>query len=206
MSSIYINKGTKENFVETMGRIQEVVPETEWPYLLLCGDWNIDINVRNDGEANSYEKQKVKRMQAVRTICEQMKLNVKFAEQTRLGSTLDYVLHGTAVVIEDLRILHDNDDSDHNILLFNLVTSCPIRSMKRIRIPDRKLANSFTVNSLRKSQNSLHFLRELEGWMKSRKMDIAEEIKRKPFRNELLQRLMSTIDEDEVLNLIVKEY
>jgi len=45
MASIYISEGTKENFMLMMSRIQELVPEYEWPYLLLCGDWNINVRL-----------------------------------------------------------------------------------------------------------------------------------------------------------------
>jgi len=70
--------------MDTMARIQEIVPEVEWPYLLLCGDWNIDISFEVDGMSeNSYIKQKVKRMNEVKEVCKQMKLNLKFAESSR---------------------------------------------------------------------------------------------------------------------------
>ena len=141
VSSIYLNKGTKEKFMEVIARIQEIVPETEWPYLLLCGDWNIDINVKSGNDSvdanNEGTKQKVKRMNMVKSICEQMKLEVKYKEGTRSGSTIDYVIHGSALKIEDIDIMNDNLTSDHGILVFNLKVKCPVKSTRKVRVPNR---------------------------------------------------------------------
>ena len=91
-----------------MARIQEIVPENEWPYLLLCGDWNIDINAASCGVGvSAYVKQKAKRMESVVTICKQMNLSLKYPEQSQGVSTIDYVMHGSALVVENVRTLED---------------------------------------------------------------------------------------------------
>ena len=96
--------------------------------------------------------------------------------------------------------------SDHGIIAFDLRTKCPPISTKRVKVPDRKLVDSFTLNSLREARDAWEFLENIKRRMENRNMDITKGIKRKTIKNELLQRLMTTIDEDDDLNLIVNNY
>jgi len=53
--------------LDTIANIQEIVPEKEWHFLLLCGDWNIDVNPLEEDSVNEKTyKQKVKRVKYLR--------------------------------------------------------------------------------------------------------------------------------------------
>ena len=207
LSSIYINRGTIKNFMDTMASIQLIVPESEWPYLMLCGDWNLDIDPY-EGELLDEKtwRQKVKRANAVKEICKQMGLMIKYSGGTRKNSVIDYVLHGSALSFEDDIYLEDREDSDHSVLIFRLNISCPIKTTKLFKVPNKKLATSFTINSLIESEDAADFLRKIEDRLRSVDLNMMMEIKRKPFKKELLQRLMATVEEDDDLKLIVNDY
>ena len=48
ISSLYIPKKTRKNLLNTISEIQRIVPPKEWPYIMLVGDWNIDIKDKED--------------------------------------------------------------------------------------------------------------------------------------------------------------
>jgi len=48
ISSLYINRKSKKSLLDTVSKIQSIVPPTEWQYLLLGGDWNINIQDKQD--------------------------------------------------------------------------------------------------------------------------------------------------------------
>jgi len=206
MSSIYINKGTKKNFLDTMASIQEVVPEEEWPLLVLSGDWNIDISaLESESESDKTMKQKMKRALAVKEICRQMNLNILCPGATRKESSINFIIYGSEIKIENVISSTMSDVSDHCKWTFDIEIACP-KAKNSIRIPNRKLADSFTVNSLLKAREASDFLKNIENRLRSVDMNLTKELKRKPFRKELLQRLMSTIETDEDFRSIINDY
>jgi len=125
---------------------------------------------------------------------------------TRKGNSLDFIIHGSALSIEDASILDDSDESDHHLLVSKLKIACPVRSNKMLRIPNRKLADSFTLNSLTEASEAFGFLKGVENRMRSVDLDIMRNVKRKPFKRELLLRLLAITEEDSDLRLVIKNF
>jgi len=188
LSSTYINRGSKKNFLDVMANVKELVPEVEWPYILLCGDWNIDAI--NNSEESGIQGAKKKRIDVVTRVCKQMGLEVIAGGPTRKGAALDFIIAGSAVRVTDLKVVRSENESDHDILSFKLSVQAPEVSLRVLSLPNRKLANKFTINSLKKAENSLHFLGLVQSRMESKNMDISMKLKRKPFKRELLDRLL----------------
>jgi hypothetical protein len=207
LSSIYINKGTKKAFMETISKVQEHVPEYEWPYILLCGDWNINIAATESRKAEEEQKSiAVKRAEAVKMVAKQMGLKIYYIDETRNESTIDYIIAGNALQIETIQVKENRNLSDHKILSFTLETKQPSNGNRMMKIPDRKLAESFTINSLEESANAIDFLEAIQKRMRSKDNNIMKKIKRKPYKKELLEKIMQLYDEDSDLKQIIQEY
>ena len=205
LASIYLNRGTKEMFMDTISQIQDFVPEKEWPFLLLCGDWNIDMNfLDKDPVAN--EKQKVNRANMVKEIAKQMGLSIKTAGNTHNENMIDFILVGKELVIEDVQLIKSQGISDHEAISFKLKIFCPKSNTRKIKIPNKRLAESFTKNSLKKAENSNEFLSNIEKRMETINNNISKEMKIKPKKRELLKRLMKAVDDDEDLKEIIDKY
>ncbi len=71
-------------------------------------------------------------------------MNLKIIEggNTRKGATLDYILAGKVIKIDNLQIMDCQTLSDHNILVFNLNLNSPKVNLRGIKIPNKKLANN----------------------------------------------------------------
>jgi len=204
LSSTYINKGSKKNFLEVMASVQELVPEIEWPYIIMCGDWN--IHAMDVTEEQEEQEAKKKKMEIVTKVCKQMGLNVITGGPTRKGAILDFIIDGNDIKIFEMRVVKCGSVSDHDILMFRMSVQAPDRSLRTFTLPDRKLADRFTLNSLRRATNSNDFLKCIQCRLKSRNMKVSLEIKRKPFKRELLDKLLFSSADDEDFAKIISEY
>ena len=204
MSSTYINRGSKKNFLDVMANVKELVPEVEWPYVLLCGDWNIHANDEQD--LSEGKERREKRIDAVTKICKQMGLDVVTGGPTRKGAILDFVIAGSAIRVFDLKVAKSDDISDHDILTFNISVKMPDVSLRTVYLPNKKLADKFTMNSLQKAASSGEFMNLIQRRLKSRNMNICSKVKRKPFKRELLDKLLFSASDDEELASVISEY
>jgi len=204
LSSVYLCKGTKQDLIETMTNIQRNVPSAEWPFLLLAGDWNIDIEIQSLD--NNKTNPHIKKKKNIQEICKQMGLNILSPGRTRATSTLDFVVFGSEIEVQNLKTISPDDLSDHEILTFDVITKIPTRPRKIMRIPDRKTAEKFTINSFKKANNCYEFLINLEKRMRSKNLDIMKKVKKKHYKKEILQLIMESVCDDEDLHEIVKDY
>ena len=204
LSSMYLCKGTKQDLIETMTNIQRNVPSAEWPFLLLAGDWNIDIEIQSLD--NNKTNPHIKKKKNIQEICKQMGLNILSPGRTRATSTLDFVVFGSEIEVQNLKTISPDDLSDHEILTFDVITKIPTRPRKIMRIPDRKTAEKFTINSFKKANNCYEFLNNLEKRMRSKNLDIMKKVKKKHYKKEILQLIMESVCDDEDLHEIVKDY
>ena len=147
-----------------------------------------------------------KKIDIVTKVCKQMGFEVIAGGPTRKGAVLDFVIAGSAVKISDLKVVKSDNISDHDILTFNISVKIPDMSLRNIYLPNKKLADKFTVNSLKKAKNSTDFLNNILKRLKSRKMNICLKVKKKPFKKELLDKLLFSDCEDEDLARIISEY
>jgi len=153
--SLYLSKGTKTNFLEAMSNIQKIVPDYEWPNLLICGDWNIDISPKTELTIGSLP---FKRYEMIKVIAKNMGLRIIHAGESRETRIIDYMMAGEALQIQDCNSIDPGELSDHNIITFKLICRNLGRKMNQIKVPNRKLAEAFTRNSLKKASDSESFL------------------------------------------------
>ena len=193
IGSVYLHKKSKKEMKETLTEIQKQVPQTEWSYILLGGDWNIDI----------YDK-KDKAAQTLREICKQMNLRICENGPTREDKVLDYFLTGNGIEVQ--KVTKTKSNSDHMKVQMEIRVKKPDVTTKKMRIPNKKLANDITQQALDQATESQSFLEQIHSKLKKRKYDITKEIKIKPWKKELLERVMQIENQDEDIENIIQNF
>jgi len=118
---------------------------------------------------------------------------------------LDFVLAGNNVVMNNDRTIATLL-SDHSIILMNLDVAKPFVSNGKQMITNKKAMLEITERAIREAQNSCSFFRKIDRQMKKRKYNILKKIKPQRRKNELLDSILKVKEEDEDLDLIIKEY
>jgi len=200
ISSIYLNRGNKTTFMDTITKIQHAVPKNEWPYMILCGDWNINLKEETNRSEESNKENKLKVM--IEAVAKQMGLKITHGGCSRENNIIDYMLIGAEIKIKEPMLIEPMNLSDHRLLSFEMTTEQPKKSLRTIYVPNKKLAQSFTINSLKEAENAHSFLKATQRRMKSIGNDIRKKIKRKEHKRELLQRIMEMSDDDDIREII----
>ena len=191
--SLYINKKSRKNLLNCLAEVQNIVPQKEWPYLLIGGDWNTNIQDKDD-----------KVTQTLSIICKNMGLTIASCNCLRGQNELDYFIHGGQIKIQEKGVL-ETDQSDHNSAWIKLKTEAPLNSIRHTIIPNRKLADKITQMCLNNCQNGSDFLKLLDKKYKYNKLKIEKKVRLKPKKNEILDRVLNSNEDDDTFN-IVKEY
>lgn len=193
ISSIYLNKKLKKNLLNTLSEAQKVVPSQEWPYVILGGDWNINIRDKEDKVTKTLD-----------ILCKKMGLTITSCECLRKENEIDYFIHGSQIEI----ITKSNKEmsaSDHNSAWIQIKVKAPVISTRNSQVPDKKLAEKITQSCLNKSQNGVDFLRLLEKKYKYNQSKLMKTIRIQKKENELLERILDSTEDDDTFK-IVKEY
>jgi len=191
--SLYINKRSRKNLLNCLAEVQKVVPQKERPYLLIGGDWNINIQDKDD-----------KVTQTLSIVCKNMGLIIASCNCLRGQNELDFFIHGGQIKIQEKGIL-ETDLSDHNSAWIKLKTDAPPYSIRHTIIPNRKLADKITQLCLYKRRNGTEFLELLGKKYKYNKLKLEKKLRPKPKNNEILNRVLNSNEDDDTFN-IVKEY
>jgi len=198
LSSVYINKGTRKNVLDTMAEIQKNIPETDWPYIILAGDWNVNLK---DGNS--------KPTQALNMVCKNMNLNIVSCGNSRNEREIDFIVCGSKIIISDTKLLSCEEQSDHYALWAEIKVKSPEISLRIAKMPNRKVSNDLTIKSLKDCTDAKSFLMTLKRNFKKNKYRLMRKVRKKPQHNELLKRILSLDDEDDdddCLLTIVKEF
>ena len=131
--SLYIPKSTKKAINEVFNNIQKQVPESEFPYLLIMGDWNVDLQRNNDQKTIMLKE-----------LCKQFGLKISSNGATRRNSAIDFAVHGKEIQLKDMKSFESS--SDHKILTCEVYIECPKPSTKRFQVPNRKVAELITIS------------------------------------------------------------
>ena len=105
--SLYIPKISKKALKEVFNNSQKMVPESELPYLLLMGDWNINLMNENKQETIMLKE-----------LCNQMGLIISHNGPLRKGNTIDFAVHGREINLTNWQSFESS--SDHNIMTFEM--------------------------------------------------------------------------------------
>ncbi len=192
-SSIYIKKRSKKAILEIFSVIKEKVPQGDWSQLILAGDWNINVSDNLD-----------KFTQTLKIIVKQMGLQIFHPGPTRQEHTLDFIVAGRGIKIDDIKC-EKTKLSDHSIVTAAL--TIPIAHHKnQLWIPNRLDAIKITQKSLKEARNSSEFLKKVEKQMKLRGYNILKKVRKNKPETTLLRQLLETLDEDKDLSKLVQEY
>ena len=196
-SSVYINRKSKRNFLDLMAEVQRVVPESEWPYLLLGGDWNINLDDDRDPAR-----------EALKVVCKNMGLQIHSCGATRVENSIDFFVTGAQIYVRDSGCDHSYGLSDHAMIWIDIEISAPKVSLRKSTIPNREFADRLTVSCLTKCRSASDFLTNLKTQLKKKRHLLNKVIRKKPRDQSLLGRILKLdLDnsEDEVAKAI-KDY
>ena len=193
IASLYINKRSKKNLLDTLAEIQRVVPQKEWQYILIGGDWNVNIRDKED-----------KVTQTLDIVCKSMGLSITSCGCMRGPNEIDYFVHGNQIKVEQTGSQEMNL-SDHNMAWIKIKVDAPSNSLRHSTIPNRKLADDITQFCLNKCQDGTGFLDLIDKKYKYNRRKLLKTIRPKSRNNNLLERLLTSGEEDDALQ-IVKEY
>ena len=193
IASVYIPIKSKKLLIELLAEIQNKVPEVEWPYLIMGGDWNVPLDDENDQVTLT-----------LKNITKQMGLKVIHRGPTRGLKTLDFFVVGNAIRVVDVEKY--GSSSDHDLILLTTSIHCPKISLKKVMMPNRKLAEKITIDALKNSKDANSFLKMISKEMKKRKYEINICTKMKCKDHELLKRICQLQEQDEDIRRVIEEF
>ena len=173
--------------------IQRNIPTPQWKYLILAGDLNININNSEDSTTK-----------ALITILKQMGHNLCQTGPTRLDCMLDIIALGSGFSNVQSRCYSSLSDHDLRLCTFQ-ISKVKVSDMK-LKIPNRKAADKISLDALRTSSGAMSFLKNIVQKMEKRQFNIMKEIKIKPQKNELMERILSIENEDEDVGQLISHY
>ncbi len=191
MASVYLSQGTASQIQLLFKKILEGIPVEEWDFLIIAGDFNVNL------------KKATKKRELLQCLAKQFKLQiVRTHEDTHKNGELDYILCGQSIEIEDMKAM--NSLSDHKIISCNL--KIPVPSQKAsILLPNKKLASRVTIENLLLSQNSDEFLLRMARSRKALKNRIMIRLRKTKRPRPYIQTLLSSHEDEEFL-LIIRKY
>ena len=193
ISSTYIHKRNKKLLLEYLGEVSKVVPEDEWPYVVLGGDWNVDLTKDED-----------KTTQTLKATCKNMGLRIQRCEYMHKNSEIDFFVLGSQIRTVDMSSI-EMIESDHNSPQIRIKVSVPTTSRRKIRVPNKKLANAFTQEALNKCLNGTDFAARMYKKYKYNRNKLMVVSRNRPRDNELLERILRSEEEDDSFK-IIREY
>lgn len=193
LCSLYIPKASKKAIIEIFNNLQRQIPETEYPFLLIMGDWNVNIQDKSNQLTILLHE-----------LCKQMGLHIGFKGPTRGNNTIDFAIHGKGIVLREWQAFESL--SDHKIVTCEAVVECPKPSTKRFLVPNRKTAERMTLYAINNAKTSQEYLELLTKGRKKVGSKIMKTIKIKSWQKNLQDRLLRIENEDEDIRRIIQEY
>jgi len=176
LGSVYLSLGTPSQIKALFQRIYQLVPSYEWKFVLIAGDFNIDLKMDSPKKTllNTLAKQK------------------RSFENTYGLSELDFLLHGAALELNLTSL--NRAPSDHNLLVWDLKLSCP-ETQHPIRVPNRRFAEEATNYAWKIASNTKDFLRSIQYTREVNPRKIVKTLKRKSYRKPAIQLLLDSSDD-----------
>ena len=193
ITSLYIPKRNRKLLLDTLAEVQKTVPQSEWPYLILGGDWNINISDDMD-----------KVTQTLATTCKKMGLTIIDCNCRHGEATIDFFCIGSQIQIKE-KGNGKGHDSDHDYMWIKVEITAPPIFNKFSIAPNKKLAKEITQASLERCKNGQEFIHMSNKKYKYNKTKLKTKSRHKPKTNELLDRILTSEEDDDTLK-IIKEY
>jgi len=191
LSSIYLSRGHPQQVQLLFKKIYENIPSYEWDYVLIAGDFN--VNLRKDTKTRTL----------LTCLSKQYRLKIiRPSAPTHLNNEIDYLICGNKISVGNHKVL--NAPSDHKMISWEV--TIPIPDPKPlIKIPNRKLANKITSHALLTSNSSSEFLFKITCSRKALKNNIMLKIKPKKRERATIQKLLEMNSDSDAID-ILKDY
>ena len=170
----YIFQKETENSIKYIAEIQKIVPQSEWTYIIIGGDWNINITDDQD-----------KVTQTLATICKKMGLTIIDCKCRHGKATIDFFCIGSQILIIETGN-GKGHDSDHDCMWIKVEITAPPIFNKFSIAPNKKLAKEITQINLDKCNNGLDFINMSNKKYKYNKTKLKTKTRHKLKTNELL--------------------
>ncbi len=187
LSSIYLNRGSISQIQALFSCISSNVPPEEWQYLLLMGDFNVDL-------CKEDPKKKL-----ISDLSKQFKLTIaQPCSQTRGESCLDFAIHGSSINPQCISTF--SSPSDHKAILWSVSISTPTRK-KTQRIPNRKTADQISLHAVKSQEtcNASDVLKLFQKLRRKNKRRWWKLIRNKPKTFPYFKFLLSLKEDDNIL-------
>ena len=119
-------------------------------------------------------------------------------------SEIDFFVLGSQIKTEDMWNI-ETVESDHNSPQIRIRVSVPTRSRRKTRVPNRKLADVFTQESLNKCSDGADFVNRMYKKYKYNRNKLMTVSRNRRRDNELLERILNSEEDEDSLN-IIQEY
>jgi len=181
LSSIYINKKSKKNLLNTFAAIQNHIPDNEWPFLILGGDWNVNLDI--------IAKDSVK--DTLIAICKNMGLIMHNCGKTRNENAIDFFISGRNIQVKNSGCDSTPNLSDHKSIWINVSIEAPLCSLRKQKVPNKKLITQITTQTLNQSANARDFFSNLQESLKLHQRSLTKITRRAKQDHNLLNRILS---------------
>ena len=146
IASVYLSVGSPAQIKALFRKLYDFVPSYEWKYLLLVGDFNVNLKIEN-----------LAKKTLLTVLAKQFGLKLLNSNQlTSHSGELDFLSHGSAINIKFLSL--NKAPSDHKLLIWELQLPCP-ETQNKIKIPNKYFAETATKLAWHNSRNTKEFLR-----------------------------------------------
>jgi len=186
VSSVYLNKGLNTQIQALFSCIARNIPPEEWRYILLLGDFN--VNISEDSP----------RSKLLSDFCKQFHLQIsRPVSPTRGQSVLDFAVYGSSLLVDCEVMLQT--PSDHKALLWSVSIDVPTRRHVE-KIPNKVLANRISLQALKdpETSNSLEVLKAFKNLRRKHKRRWFKLIKYKPKKYPYLDFLLNLKEDEDV--------
>ena len=188
IGSLYLAQGSIKQIQELFRKIYLFVPSFEWKFIILAGDFN--INLHKGLSQNSM----------FISLLKQFGLTLQRSNRkTSLKGEPDFLIHGSAI---NAKLLSSNNSpSDHKLMIWDIELPCP-DSKNPVRIPNRSFAEHITHYAWCCSSNSHEFLRNIQYSKVIHPDKILQTIKRKSFKKPTIQKLLDAQEDSDAFEII----
>jgi len=188
IGSLYLAQGSVNQIKELFRKVYLCVPSYEWKFIVLAGDFNINL------------QKGLPKNHLFTSLLKQFGLQLQRSyRKTSLKGEPDFLIHGSAIKVNLSSV--NNSPSDHKLLLWDIELPCPEMKI-RTRIPNRKFAEQITQNAWNSSSNSREFLKHIQYSKIMNSHKILQTINRKSFQKPTIQKLLDAQEDSDALDII----
>ena len=180
--------GSSSQIKALFQRIYNTVPSFEWKFILLVGDFNVNLKLDSS------------RKSLLETLAKQFGLSLKRPSvDTFTNSELDFILLGSSLKANLLSV--NNTPSDHKLLAWEVTLPCP-ESHSLIKVPNRSFAEEITHYAWTKASNTKEFLKLIEYSCKANPGKVVRIIKKKAYKKPSIQVILDASEDCDALTVI----